>query len=755
MADFNNLKVSELCILLNSSSYGTVIDERQLYRHRLRAGLRIAGSGGEGINLFRYMAWVFDEVHGRVQESEEDLYQRRKERAAKRSKEIALAGRDIGALPAVVDPQRKGAAAHSLRLFCESYLGNIFYMPWSPDHLKVIEKIERAVLSGGLFAVAMPRGSGKSALLEAAALWTLLYGYHQFIVVICADEGLAANMLESLKTQLESNEALAADFPEVCYPIICLEGIANRCAGQLYKGERTYIEWTAKKVTLPTIPGSPASGATVVVSGITGRIRGLKHTKADGTSVRPSLVILDDLQTDESAHSPTQCDTREQTVMGSVLGLAGPGAKISALMACTVIAKDDLADRILSHDRHPEWSGERFKLLYSFPKNMELWETYWRIRADSLRAGRNGEEATAFYLTNRQAMDEGAEVAWPERHYDDEASALQHAMNLYFRDRAAFYAEYQNEPLQEENEKPPITIEEIVAKLNRHPRGIVPITAQHLTAFIDVHASLLYYVVLALADDFTSAVIEYGTFPDQKRPYFTLSDSKQTLDRLFKGFSLERQIYEGLRLLSEKLLGRPWPREDGAEMHVERCLIDANWGQSTDIIYQFCRESSFASILSPSHGRFIGASSQPLGAAQRRPGERVGPEWKMPLVQGRRAVRYVIYNTNYWKSFTYERLKTPLGQSGTLTFWGDNPDAHRLIAEHILAEYPVRVQARGRTVDEWKAHPGRDNHFFDALVGAFVAGSIIGCDISGGAASKVEKRKRKLGDYLRGDKRNG
>src|SRR5690606_36577343 len=115
------------------------------------------------------------------------------------------------------------------------------------------------------------------------------------------------------------------DFPEVVFPIQSLEGIANRCAGQLYRGQRTHISWTAKEIILPTMPDSPASGAIIKVAGITGRIRGMKAKRADGKTVRPSLVVLDDPQTDESARSLAQCANRESILAGAVLGLAGPG----------------------------------------------------------------------------------------------------------------------------------------------------------------------------------------------------------------------------------------------------------------------------------------------------------------------------------------------------------------------------------------------------------------------------------------------
>jgi hypothetical protein len=53
--------------------------------------------------------------------------------------------------------------------------------------------------------------------------------------------------LESIKTELDANDLLLADYPEVCHPIQALDGIANRCNGQLYQGERTHIGWTARE----------------------------------------------------------------------------------------------------------------------------------------------------------------------------------------------------------------------------------------------------------------------------------------------------------------------------------------------------------------------------------------------------------------------------------------------------------------------------------------------------------------------------
>mgnify|MGYP007001818586 CR=1 FL=1 len=50
--DPRNLKPADLARLLNSTPLGVVIDERQLYRHRMRAGFRIGD--GRHIDLLLY-----------------------------------------------------------------------------------------------------------------------------------------------------------------------------------------------------------------------------------------------------------------------------------------------------------------------------------------------------------------------------------------------------------------------------------------------------------------------------------------------------------------------------------------------------------------------------------------------------------------------------------------------------------------------------------------------------------------------------
>ena len=744
----SKLKPAELVKLVNSTDFGTVASPAQIYRHFERAGYRIASvEDPRCINFFRYAAWLVDMKNAAAEEErQQGDYASFRAEMARKSQEKSLEGRDIGDLPPVDDPERKEKCRLDFKLFCETYFPEVYQLKWSDDHLRAIAKIQKSVLEGGLFALAMSRGSGKSSLTETAAIWAMLYGHREFVVLVGASESAALEMLDSIKTEFEVNEHIAADFPEVAYPIQKLQGIANRCAGQLYHGERTRITWTANEIVLPTIAGAASSGVIVRVAGITGRIRGMKYKKPDGRTIRPEFVVIDDPQTSESAGSIEQTRKRVRVLAGDILGLAGPGKKISGIMPCTVIRPGDMAEQILDKLKHPEWNGERCKMMYQFPKNEELWNRYADLRADELREKGTFEEATEFYRQHREEMDEGAVVSWPDRHNYDEISAIQHAMNLKFTDEAAFWAEYQNEPLPEDlGSDEQLTVDGIVNKLNGHSQRTVPVSANHLTMFIDVQKTLLFYVVCAWDDDFTGSVIDYGTWPDQRRRYFSLADANPTLQSKFPRAGLEGCLYGGLKSLTEEYLSREFTRDDGAAMKVEKCLIDANWGQSTDVVYQFCRESAHANVIVPSHGKYIGASSKPMSEYKKAAGDRVGLNWRMPNIRGKRAVRHVVFDANYWKSFVASRLLVAVGDRGCLSLWGRSGETHMLFAEHLTAEYRVKTEGRGRKVEEWKMRPeAKDNHWWDGAVGCAVAASMVGCVLVGTDAHAREKPKVKV-----------
>lgn len=663
-------------------------------------------------------------------------YEARKAQSASWNKRTAAAGRDIGDIPPVANVARRDGCRQNFRAFCETYAAESFPLAWSPDHLTAIAKIEAAVLRGELFAFAMPRGSGKSTLSIWACLWAMLYGHRPFIMLIGADQAISCQMLDAIKSHLEQNEILAEDFPAACYPIRALEGISARARGQTSNGEETKLTWTADRVTLPWIKGAASAGAAVRVAGITGRIRGISHTRPDGKTVRPSLVLIDDPQTDESAASPSQVSTRLRVLTGAILGLAGPGKKISGLCTITVIRPDDLAEQLLDKQQNPAWQGERSRLVYEWPTAEDLWSQYAELRREGQRSGEGSAAADNFYAANREAMDAGARVAWPERRNDDELSAIQHAWNLRIdRGESAFFAEYQNQPMADDISADKLDKSGLAARAVSLERGRIPLAHQMVTAFIDVQEKVLFWLVASWGESFGGHVVAYGSYPDQGVSFFEAQQAKRTLALAAKGAGFEGALSAGLEKLTQQLILKDWVREDGVAMRISKAMIDANWARSTSTVRTFCRRSSFASLLLPSHGTGVGASSRPLTDGSKSRGDRVGLNWRVGQISaGQPSGRY---DTNFWKSFVTARLRLPIGDPEAITL---HAGRHDMLIDHLTAEYPVRVEARGRVVDEWKL-AGRENHWFDCLVGSAVAASIGGVHPVATEAGGRQRRK--------------
>ena len=741
--DFRRLRPVDLCRLLNSTRLGTVLSERQLRRQRALAGYRI-GSDGEHLDLFKYAAWLQSELE-LTGDAAGAGYAKHKEQAAERSSKLSRAGRDIGPIPDVVDPERRRRAEASLVFFAETYFPEIFYLRFSQDHFKVIARLEEVILRGGCFALAMPRGSGKTSLCEIACLWGILIGAQEFIVLIGAEKSHAIEMMESIKTELLVNDLLLADFPEAIYPFRAMEGIANRCKGQLHEGKPTHIRWSERQLVFPTIPVSRASGAILRTTSLLGRIRGIKFKRPDGAAVRPTLALVDDPQTEASASSQPQITKRRNVILGAVMHGGAPGHeknRIGLIVPCTVIQPGDLADELLDRRKHPEFNGERMQLVYEFPTDSKLWDDYAEIlRAPGGLYAENLARATAFYQEHREAMDAGARVAWPERYQPGEVSALQHAMNLKIADEPSFFAEYQNQPLREEGTGDHCTADQIVAKLSHLARREIPAECSILTMAIDVHDSLLYWLVAAWTEAFQGYVIDYGTWPEQGRRYFTMRAVTATLRRKYPGHGKEAAIHAGLVELVQAKLGSEWAREDGTVLRIGRALVDE--GYLPETVHSAIRSSGHGGVLMPAKGFSIRAANKPIRQWKRKPGDRLGHEWRITRSDASAKLRVVQIDTNAWKSIVHSGFATPAGDKGSWQLWGSDPERHRLYAQHVAnGEFSVTTEGRGRRVHEWQPYPNRpDNHWFDCTVGAAVAASIEGAKIPGTAARRRRRRR--------------
>lgn len=687
----------------------------------------------------------------------------RREQQAAISRAAAAKGREIGSVPDIVDPDRRASCRTDLKLFCETYNPAAFNKGWSGDHLKVIARIQEAVLLGALYALAMARGSGKSTLCRMAVLWALSYAHRRYPFLVGANADKGRDGLEAIKTYIRFLPEYGQDFPELAIPAVAIGGIAQRAGGQTCGGESTMVEWGKDRIILATVrpPANwpkgwplrpdgmvPTAGAVVGASGLTGEgIRGSNMTRTTGEAVRPDLVVLDDPQTDESARSRTQNESRERLISGAVLGMAGPGEQIAAVMPCTVIAPGDMVDRVLDRTKHPLWRGERTAMLRSMPVNLGAWreyfETYYRC---ALKEPPDFAEANAEYLANRAALDAGAEASWEDRKADGDVSAIQHAMHIFARDERAFWSEYQNQPLADlvAGQKE-LDAAALAERLSGVPRGEVPRECTRVTAFVDCAQRVLWYALVAWDERFGGAVIDYGAWPEQRRSYWTQADSNPTLADRYPGLPEPSLVYAGLKDLTAWILDRRYRRhETGEELAVELLLGDSGW--QTDAVFKFCRESRHSALILPSKGFAAGTTSKPVDEWPHRPGERVGSGWRLGPDATPGRGRRVAMDVDKWKTFVADRLLTPAGSPGALMLFGADGTDHRMICDHLTAEYARPVTARGRTWDKWQERADKpDNHLWDCVVGCAVAAGVRGLVWSpNGGPPPAPKVRRKV-----------
>lgn len=670
----------------------------------------------------------------------ESAYESNRRRNLEAGNKKTRTGQDIGPIPEVSDLNwsRRLRCEADPELFFVTYFGfaPFFFKPFSDDHRRVIAKGEHCVHQGGNVAYAMPRGHGKTALARAFCIRAILLGLRQFALFVGAADTHARTSLSTIKVMLERSPLLAEDYPEVVYPILALEGSSKRQQGQNCLGVPTDIHWGKDYIQLPACPPQPSirpeqgggHGALMLASGLMGS--GITGTNVNGR--RPDFLCLDDPQTRQSAKSDAQCAAREEILAAMITGIAAPGVKLAAFMPCTVIRSNDMADRHLNHSLHPEWGIERCALLKTMPTNMALWEANKAIRTNfDPYAGpgdkeRAATEATLHYIDNQEAMDAGAEPSWPERYNADEVSAVQNAMNLHADNKYAFFAEMQNAPLAGSlgNVKE-LTREEVAKRLSNALRLCVPHGATKLTAFIDVQGiGLLWYMVCAWRDCFTGYVIDYGTYPDQQRRYFT----KATAPKLLAAG--DQALHSGIMELAQHLLKAQYQQASGGSLMLDLLLIDS--GHQAELVYEACRQlrdAGFGARILPSKGEGARSSDRRgFTEGAKVQGERRGFQWRLPPPKERRGVKLLLYETNGWKSFVTDRIAVKDGGMGSLTFFGADQAEHMMLFDHLFAEYRDRVKSErtGREIDEWHERGNQDNDLWDCLIGCAVAANVQG-----------------------------
>ena len=685
-----------------------------------------------------------------------DVERRRKYQADRSRQQFAKAS-DIGEIPPVKNMKRRLACKYDLHLFEQTYFPHSTGLgPFGQAQTNVLERMQGAILKTGRILNCEPRGFAKSTKSENAIIWAALYGHRNYAVFFGATGNEASDAINSIKSELQENDLLMEDFPEVCHAIRKLEGRAQRCLTQTHNGKLTHISWTADTIVLPMIEGSEASGTIIESKGYMAASRGIRCKRPDGKQLRPDLVVIDDPQTDESAVSPSQVEKRMTILSKNIMRLGGHGKQVSAVMNATVIADGDMVDQLADHKRHPEWQAVRVKMLGKMPKALD---THWLTKYKTLRSDydpdvvgdqrRAHARATQYYLDNREEMDEGAEVAW---HFipleEGEVSAIQHAMNILCDDgEDVFSSECQNEPRRAASAGiKQLDKMELRARYSSLDRYVLPHNAVGVVAHIDVHDEIFYWSVAAVKADFSGAIIDYGTFPEQPTQHFSHNNIKRTIQQATKAESAEEAIVLAVRHVANMIGSKVYATADGETLPVAAMLFDV--GYKPEEVAKGIRLSDFRSVCYGSRGVGIGPTETPMPErkATLKTMRRAGPDpqrprWYVPrdTISG---VQIVRFDANYWKSLAAARLMQKRETAGEWTLYGNHRVDHAHYCDHLVSEEPIPTTAKGRTVVVWKQKPVSSNHWFDTFVGCTVAASLIGVPLPGGAQTQPVSRPK-------------
>jgi len=669
----------------------------------------------------------------------------RKERSNRASMDhLRYAARDIGPIPKCKNPDRRAKCEADTPLWLKTYLPSVFTLPWAPDHLKVIAHLDQVISGDALFALGMPRGAGKSQMLVGAGIKAVFTGKRRYCVILAATHRKAKRLIADVRDQIlaEGNHPLLEDYPEFMLPMRAVRCDSRKSKDQTTEGTPTQVACSPTQLDFGLIPKRIDHFAIVESLSISStEIRGTHYTK-NGEPIRPDLVLLDDVQTDKIAVNPERVDELLATIEGAVLGMAGPGKKISALACCTVFAPGDASDKLLDRQISPQWQGERYKMLYALPARMDLWKEYRSIVAEHMQQDGDGSRGSKFYAEHREEMDAGAVIAWPENVPPGCLSAIQHAMNLFLFKPLVFASEYQNSPLEIVAAGRHLIAADLQKRMSGRRQTVVPTWATKLTCGIDVQGNLLFWLVVAWGDDFSGSIIDYGTWPDQKgRRNFALNDVLYTLQTELAGANIDGQLHNGLAHLVPELMTRDFPRDGGkSHVRIDRAFIDT--GYKSNVVIEYCRTSPFTAQIRPCKGRGIKATQTQWSDFPKRDGERLGFHWLEKVLTGK-SLRSIQHDTNFWKSFLKERFLQAIGEGGALTLYDDPQSQHGMLINHLTAEFGVlnRAVATGVEIEEWQLKPNRENHWFDCLTQAAAAASFEGVRLAAQQAQKVEKKR--------------
>ena len=619
------------------------------------------------------------------------------------------------------DPERRTRLEADPVKWMKHYGRNVFTRPFERPHLEIVAGVMRAHETQGRFVVAAERGCGKTVILWWMILYLLFTGRHRLpVCVTWADKALKRAFRHWSKA-LCRNPELAADYPEFCAPFVHAKGVPQRVATTRWRdtGEPCGCQLTVGEgmIVMPDSLGCIGGGT------INGSIKGFNHTLDDGTVLRPTIVLMDDVQDRFVAKSPAQVADTIAGIDGDLASIGESGRDLPMLMAINCEHTGDVAEHYLTSR---EWHALRVPCIEAWPAGWEdaksgcrkLWEE-WHERF------LNGKGDLTFYRKHKRELTKGMKLSAPAAFKGAQKcpDPLYGVMRMYHKmGHESFMAQRQQSPVDPVSVAGPYTLtpEVILSRVTQRKPWERPDWVSRVVASSDINPSYAFStVVLGFGEDQSAAVLWYGV---------------HHLDipvRNMTAAEYARSLYPELVKHGQALAASPcrpgvWAVDAGGD--------------------QFDAIAPYVDRLAAATGVTVLAFTGRKGIKYAQYGQTVIKSLirehchGCATIKGAVRLRWVAWDSDYWGEKAQKAWLSASGAPGQASL---PQGQHYELARQICNKRLLKIEDKGgKTEHTWQNVPGKQD-FHDAMAQGYAVAAFGGIETSGRQSTRRENQRKR------------
>lgn len=249
----------------------------------------------------------------------------------------------------------------------------------APIHRSMYDISDLITRNGaGKYAILAPRGHAKTSVLSTIlALHEIVYYKREYVLILSETDTLSKRILQAIATQLKHNAKLREWFGEYLKPVSTQNEKDNEEAFITNYGQLVEASSSGKAIRGKTFKGT-----------------------------RPDLILADDLSSMNNEATEAQRDKLLDWWNTSVTPLGSK--KCAYIIVGTQVTATGLIATLM---QKRDYTKIKFSAIIKPPANPQLWDDYLHI----YNSDASDEVIEDFYETNREAMEDGIELAWPTR----------------------------------------------------------------------------------------------------------------------------------------------------------------------------------------------------------------------------------------------------------------------------------------------------------------------------------------------------